>query len=98
MPCDLANLPERIGLGGNRPGTRAVSMGIPDKQEPAVADNPTLTRPQDAQRIHIHQEHELRYWRQKPGVSAEVRRDAVEQVGPMVEDVADFIDAEKRSR
>jgi hypothetical protein len=69
-----------------------------DKQEPAVADNPTLTRPQDAQRINVNQDHELRYWTQKLGVSAEVLREAVGQVGPMVEDVADYIGAEKRSR
>jgi Protein of unknown function (DUF3606) len=63
-----------------------------------VADNPNLTRPQDAQRVNIHQEHELRYWTQKFGVSAETLREAVQQVGPMVEDVADYIGAEKRSQ
>jgi hypothetical protein len=63
-----------------------------------VADNPTLTRPRDAQRVNVHQEHELRYWTQKFGVSAEQLREAVEQVGPMVEDVADYIGAEKRSQ
>ena len=63
-----------------------------------MADNPTLTSPQDAKRVNVHQEHELRYWSQKFGVSAEVLREAVEQVGPMVEDVADYIGAEKRSR
>jgi hypothetical protein len=35
---------------------------------------------------------------QKFGVSAEQLREAVEQVGPMVEDVADYIGAEKRSQ
>lgn len=64
----------------------------------AVADNPTLTRPQDAQRVNVHQQHELRYWTEKFGVSAETLREAVEQVGPMVEDVADYLSAEKRSR
>jgi hypothetical protein len=63
-----------------------------------VADNPTLTRPRDAQRVNVHQEHELRYWMQEFGVSAEQLREAVEQVGPMVEDVADYIGAEKRSQ
>jgi hypothetical protein len=63
-----------------------------------VADDPTLTRPQDAQRVNVHQEHELRYWTQKFGVSAATLREAVEQVGPMVDDVADYIGAEKRSQ
>jgi hypothetical protein len=63
-----------------------------------VADDPTLTRPQDAQRVNVHQQHELQYWTQKFGVSAEALRAAVTQVGPMVEDVADYLNAEQRSR
>jgi hypothetical protein len=63
-----------------------------------VADNPTLTHPQDAQRVNVNQPHELRYWTAKFDCSAEALREAVQQVGPMVEDVADFLGAEKRSR
>jgi len=63
-----------------------------------VADDPALTRPQDAQRVNVDQEHEIRYWSEKFGVSAEMLREAVEQVGPMVENVADYLSAEKRSR
>lgn len=63
-----------------------------------MSDNPTLTRPQDAQRVNVHQEHELRYWTEKFGVSPGTLREAVEQVGPMVEDVADYLSAEKRTR
>lgn len=63
-----------------------------------MSDNPTLTRPQDAQRVNVHQEHELRYWTEKFGVSPGRLREAVEQVGPMVEDVADYLSAEKRTR
>jgi hypothetical protein len=63
-----------------------------------MSDNPTLTRPQDAQRVNVHQEHELRYWTEKFGVGPGRLREAVEQVGPMVEDVADYLSAEKRTR
>lgn len=63
-----------------------------------MADDPTLTRPQDAQRVNVYQEHEIRYWSEKFGVSVEALREAVEQVGPMVENVADYLGAEKRSR
>jgi len=63
-----------------------------------MADDPTLTRPRDAQRVNVSQEHELRYWTEKFGVSAEALRDAVKQVGEVAEDVADFLGAEKRSR
>jgi hypothetical protein len=63
-----------------------------------MADSPTMTRPQDAQRVNVHQDHELRYWSDKFGVSAERLREAVKQVGPMVENVADFLAAETRTR
>lgn len=63
-----------------------------------MPDDPALTRPLDARRVNVHQNHEVRYWSEKFGVSAETLRAAVEQVGPMVEDVADYIGAEKRSR
>ena len=63
-----------------------------------MADNPNLTQPQDAQRVNVQQPHELRYWTEKFGVSADALREAVQQVGPMVEDVADYLSAEQRSR
>ncbi|HEX2116849.1 MAG TPA: DUF3606 domain-containing protein [Alphaproteobacteria bacterium] len=63
-----------------------------------MADNPSLVRPQDSNRVNVSQEHEVRYWTEKLGVSAERLREAVQQVGPMVEDVADFLGAEKRTR
>lgn len=53
-----------------------------------MTDSPTKTRPQDAQRVNVNQEHELRYWTDKFGVSAERLKSAVERVGPMAEDVA----------
>jgi hypothetical protein len=52
-----------------------------------MADNPSARGPQDRQRIDIHQEHELRYWTEKLGVTADELREAVEAVGPMVNDV-----------
>ena len=53
-----------------------------------MVDSPTKTRPQDAQRVNVNQEYELRYWTEKFGVSADRLRSAVERVGPMAEDVA----------
>jgi Protein of unknown function (DUF3606) len=63
-----------------------------------VTDDPAKTRPQDALRVNVGQEHELCYWTEKFGVTAEQLREAVQQVGPMAEDVADFLGAEARSR
>lgn len=53
-----------------------------------MTDSPTKTRPQDAQRVNVNQEHELQYWSEKFGVSAERLKSAVERVGPMADDVA----------
>ena len=63
-----------------------------------MADDPALTRPQDAHRVNLNEEYELRYWTHKFGVTAEQLREAVQQVGPMAEDVADFLEAEARTR
>ena len=52
-----------------------------------MVDNPGMRGPRDRQRIDIHQEHEVRYWSDKLGVTPEQLRDAVEAVGPMVEAV-----------
>jgi hypothetical protein len=48
-----------------------------------MADNPGMRGPRDRERIDIHQEHEVRYWTEKLGVTPEELRDAVEAVGPM---------------
>lgn len=53
-----------------------------------MTDSPTKPRSQDAQRVNVSQEHELRYWTEKFGVSAEQLKSAVERVGPMADDVA----------
>ncbi len=52
-----------------------------------MADDPNLRGRQDRARIDIHQEHELRHWSQKFGVSHDELRKAVEAVGPMADDV-----------
>jgi Protein of unknown function (DUF3606) len=55
--------------------------------EKAMADNPKIRGQQDRQRIDVHQEHELRYWSEKFGVTPDDLKEAIEAVGPMVEDV-----------
>ena len=60
-----------------------------------MADDPRETRPQDAQRVNVTQEHELRYWSQKFGVSPEQLKRVVGRVGPMAEDVERAISATK---
>ena len=52
-----------------------------------MADDPTKRGPQDAARVNVHEEHEVRYWTQKFGVSKEQLVAAVKAVGPMAKDV-----------
>jgi len=52
-----------------------------------MADNPNIRGQQDRQRIDVHQEHELRYWSEKFGVTPDDLKEAIEAVGPVVEDV-----------
>jgi len=52
-----------------------------------MADNPNIRGQEDRQRIDVHQEHELRYWSEKFGVTPDDLKEAIEAVGPMVEDV-----------
>jgi Protein of unknown function (DUF3606) len=60
-----------------------------------MADNPAKTAPQDAQRVNVDQEHELRYWSQKFGVSPEQLKKVVGRVGPMADDVERVISGSK---
>jgi hypothetical protein len=52
-----------------------------------MADNLSDRGARDRARIDVHQAHELRYWSKKFGVSEDELRQAVEQVGPMVQNV-----------
>ncbi|MGE5170294.1 MAG: DUF3606 domain-containing protein [Rudaea sp.] len=48
-----------------------------------MADDPSIRGEGDRQRINVNQEHEVRYWSQKLGVTPEELRTAVKDVGPM---------------
>jgi hypothetical protein len=52
-----------------------------------MPDDLTKTGRADDTRINIHQDHELRYWSQKLGVTPDQIKEAVRAVGPMVKDV-----------
>jgi len=52
-----------------------------------MADDTSVRGGQDRTRVNVNQEHELRYWSQKWGVSQDELRAAVGRVGPMVADL-----------
>lgn len=56
-----------------------------------MADDTSIRSGQDRSRINVSQEHELRYWTQKLGVSAEELKAAVEAVGPSADRVSDYV-------
>lgn len=54
-------------------------------------DNPLKTGKADDIRISITQDHELDYWSGKLNVSRQTLIDAVTNVGPMVDDVKQYL-------
>jgi hypothetical protein len=59
-----------------------------------MADNPGIRGQQDRSRINMSQEHEVRYWTEKFGCTAEELRKIVAEVGPM----ADAVEQRVRGR
>jgi hypothetical protein len=47
-----------------------------------MADDKTKTKPQDASRINLQEDYEVRYWTQELGVSEAMLRQLVERHGP----------------
>lgn len=52
-----------------------------------MSDDLQKRGPPDRNRVDVSEDHELRYWSQKFGVSADELKAAVGEVGPMVADV-----------
>lgn len=47
-----------------------------------MTDDLSKTGVQDRTRVNIHEDHEIRYWTQKFGVSQDQLKAAVQKVGP----------------
>jgi hypothetical protein len=56
-----------------------------------MPDDPQNRGGQDRTRVNIHQEHELRYWTRKFGVSREELEAAVQKVGVSARAVAEAL-------
>jgi Protein of unknown function (DUF3606) len=52
-----------------------------------MADDLRKAERPEPERINLEQAHEVRYWAEQFGVTAEELRSAVEAAGPMVKDV-----------
>ena len=50
-------------------------------------DDKSKAGPQDAQRVNVNEDYELRDWAKRFGVTKEQLKKAVEKVGPMAKDV-----------
>jgi hypothetical protein len=62
-------------------GTTAFPLVLLLSQETAMADDPSKRGPQDRSRISTSEDHEVRYWSRKFGVSPEQLKAAVRKVG-----------------
>ena len=54
-------------------------------------DDRNKTGPQDAARVNVNEEHEVRYWTERFSVSKENLENAVKEVGVMAKDVEEFL-------
>jgi DNA-binding protein H-NS len=52
-----------------------------------MSDNKTKTAPQDADRINVNEDYEVKYWTGKYGVTPDRLKAAVKKVGVMAKDV-----------
>ena len=56
-----------------------------------MTDNTADRGPEDRSRISLGQDYEVRYWSQRFGINEEELRTAVEEVGPAVSDVEQYL-------
>ena len=56
-----------------------------------MTDNTADRGPQDRSRISLEQDYEVRYWSQRFGIDEAALRNAVEDVGPSVEAVEQYL-------
>ena len=56
-----------------------------------MSDNTADRGPQDRSRISLGQDYEVRYWSQRFGIDEDALRIAVEDVGPSVEAVEQYL-------
>jgi hypothetical protein len=59
--------------------------------EAPMADDKSKTAPQDASRINVNEDYELRYWTEKFGVSDQQLKDAVAAVGVSADKVQEYL-------
>ena len=56
-----------------------------------MTDNTADRGPEDRSRISLSQDYEVRYWSQRFGIDEKALREAVEDVGPSVQDVEQYL-------
>jgi len=83
----------RYGIARRQEGTRCQARGLNAAPwqltcyTDVMADDKKKTAPQDAQRINVHEDYEVRYWSTKFGCTEEQLKAAVKKVGVMAKDV-----------
>jgi hypothetical protein len=70
---------------------RVAALGNPIDRRSKMPDDLTQRGGRDRQRIDIDQEHELRSWSEKFGVTKERLKEAVQAVGDRAEKVQEYL-------
>ena len=78
------------------PGTEIAAKCIHIRQEMTVPDDLSKRSGQDRKRIDVSQEHELRDWSEKFGVSRDRLKEAVQSVGDRAEAVQEYLIGNER--
>lgn len=61
-----------------------------------MPDDPNYRGPKDGARINVNQPHEVAYWTNALGCTAQELRDAVDAVGVMADDVRRYLSNKKK--
>lgn len=67
-------------------GSHAVAF-----KEKNMADDLKIRQPEDRKKVNVHQDHELRDWAKSLQVTKQELRDAVDKVGPDVEEIKKYL-------
>jgi hypothetical protein len=92
--------PQRGGRRRTDPPVRGTRVAVLPESHTrgSMADDLKQTGNPDDARINVDQDHEVGYWAKELGVSREQLREAVQQAGPMVEDVRRHLTAKQAAQ
>lgn len=95
MPPRLESERPRRGVEGAGGMACAVVSAIQHQLNFTMSDDKTKKGPQDSNRVNVHEDHEVRYWREKFGCTEEELVNAVGMAGTSADAVEEYLNARK---